>query len=118
MSAQWKRLPTSTESPPARAYHSLTYIGSRYLLFGGFDGKSTFGDIWWLVPEGTDLVSYISLIPCSFYIMAFYFTWMTFSIFGCTNLILLGFRSIVKGSAGVDIDLGFTSCTCLQKRLY
>ncbi|KAF3445193.1 hypothetical protein FNV43_RR14887 [Rhamnella rubrinervis] len=51
VSAQWKRLPTSSESPPARAYHSLTCIGSRYLLFGGFDGKSTFGDIWWLVPE-------------------------------------------------------------------
>ncbi|XP_048498961.1 protein GLUTELIN PRECURSOR ACCUMULATION 3 isoform X2 [Beta vulgaris subsp. vulgaris] len=51
VSVQWKRLPTSNECPPARAYHSLTLIGSRYLLFGGFDGKSTFGDFWWLVPE-------------------------------------------------------------------
>ncbi|XP_015901923.2 protein GLUTELIN PRECURSOR ACCUMULATION 3 [Ziziphus jujuba] len=51
VSAQWKRLPTSTELPPARAYHSLNCIGSRYLLFGGFDGKTTFGDLWWLVPE-------------------------------------------------------------------
>ncbi|XP_021731470.1 rab9 effector protein with kelch motifs-like [Chenopodium quinoa] len=51
VSVQWKQLPTSNECPPARAYHSMTLIGSRYLLFGGFDGKSTFGDIWWLVPE-------------------------------------------------------------------
>nr|XP_048328517.1 protein GLUTELIN PRECURSOR ACCUMULATION 3-like [Ziziphus jujuba var. spinosa] len=51
VSAQWKRLPTGTELPPARAYHSLNCIGSRYLLFGGFDGKTTFGDLWWLVPE-------------------------------------------------------------------
>lgn len=53
MSAQWKRLPIGNEPPPARAYHSMTCIGLRYLLFGGFDGKSTFGDLWWLVPEGT-----------------------------------------------------------------
>ncbi|KAK3034471.1 hypothetical protein RJ639_033327 [Escallonia herrerae] len=52
VSVQWKRLPTSNEPPPARAYHSMTFIGSRYLLFGGFDGKSTYGDLWWLVPEG------------------------------------------------------------------
>ncbi|CAM8961950.1 unnamed protein product [Rhodiola kirilowii] len=51
MSVQWKRLPISNEPPPARAYHSMTSIGSRYLLFGGFDGKSTFSDLWWLVPE-------------------------------------------------------------------
>ncbi|XP_031268720.1 protein GLUTELIN PRECURSOR ACCUMULATION 3 isoform X3 [Pistacia vera] len=51
VSAQWKRLPIANEPPPARAYHSMTLIGSRYLLFGGFDGKSTFGDMWWLVPE-------------------------------------------------------------------
>ncbi|XP_074292980.1 protein GLUTELIN PRECURSOR ACCUMULATION 3-like isoform X1 [Silene latifolia] len=50
-SVQWKQLPTTNDGPPVRAYHSLTLIGSRYLLFGGFDGKSTFGDIWWLVPE-------------------------------------------------------------------
>lgn len=54
MSAQWKRLPTGNEPPPARAYHSMTCIDSRYLLFGGFDGKSTFGELWWLVSEGTD----------------------------------------------------------------
>ncbi|XP_044512351.1 protein GLUTELIN PRECURSOR ACCUMULATION 3 [Mangifera indica] len=51
VSAQWKRLPIANEPPPPRAYHSMTLVGSRYLLFGGFDGKSTFGDIWWLVPE-------------------------------------------------------------------
>lgn len=51
LSAQWKRLPIGNEPPPARAYHSMTCLGSLYLLFGGFDGKSTFGDLWWLVPE-------------------------------------------------------------------
>ncbi|KAF5729427.1 hypothetical protein HS088_TW21G01592 [Tripterygium wilfordii] len=51
VSAQWKRLPTGNDPPPARAYHSMTCIGSRYLLFGGFDGQSTFSDLWWLVPE-------------------------------------------------------------------
>ncbi|CAN6286263.1 unnamed protein product [Urochloa humidicola] len=29
----------------------MNSIGSRFLLFGGFDGKNTFGDLWWLVPE-------------------------------------------------------------------
>lgn len=53
VSVQWKRLPTSNEPPAARAYHSMNCVGSRYLLFGGFDGKSTYGDLWWLVPEGT-----------------------------------------------------------------
>ncbi|KAJ8756312.1 hypothetical protein K2173_025124 [Erythroxylum novogranatense] len=56
VSAQWKRLPTGGDPPPARAYHSMTCVGSRYLLFGGFDGKSTFGDIWWLVAEGDPII--------------------------------------------------------------
>ncbi|GER51229.1 galactose oxidase/kelch repeat superfamily protein [Striga asiatica] len=47
----WKLLPTSNDPPAARAYHSMNSVGSRYLLFGGFDGKSTYGDLWWLVPE-------------------------------------------------------------------
>lgn len=51
ISVQWKRLSTYNDPPPPRAYHSMTCIGERYLLFGGFDGKITFGDIWWLVPE-------------------------------------------------------------------
>ncbi|XP_057734443.1 protein GLUTELIN PRECURSOR ACCUMULATION 3-like [Arachis stenosperma] len=52
VSAQWTRLPIGNEPPPTRAYHSMTVIGSRYLLTGGFDGKSTYGDPWWLVPKG------------------------------------------------------------------
>ena len=53
VTAQWKRLPISNdEPPPPRAYHTMTSIGARHLLIGGFDGKSTFGDLWWLVPEG------------------------------------------------------------------
>ncbi|XP_047336271.1 protein GLUTELIN PRECURSOR ACCUMULATION 3 [Impatiens glandulifera] len=51
VSVQWKRLSTNNEPPAARAYHTLTCIGSRYMLIGGFDGKTTFDDIWWLVPE-------------------------------------------------------------------
>ncbi|RAL51167.1 hypothetical protein DM860_005523 [Cuscuta australis] len=51
VSVQWRRLSTNNDPPDARAYHSMTSIGSRFLLFGGFDGKSTFGDLWWLVPE-------------------------------------------------------------------
>ena len=57
VSAQWKRLPIGNEPPAARAYHSLTSLGSCYLLFGGFDGKTTFGDLWWLVPEGRNMIS-------------------------------------------------------------
>lgn len=49
---QWKKLPVSNEPPPPRAYHTMTRIGPRFLLIGGYDGKSTFGDLWWLVSEG------------------------------------------------------------------
>lgn len=63
VSVQWKRLPTSNEPPPARAYHSMTCIGSRYLLFGGFDGKTTFGDLWWLVPEDDPIANRLSTSP-------------------------------------------------------
>lgn len=48
---QWKRLLLNSESPPPRAYHSMTRIGTQFLLIGGYDGKTTFGDFWWLVPE-------------------------------------------------------------------
>ncbi|PIN08711.1 hypothetical protein CDL12_18700 [Handroanthus impetiginosus] len=51
VSVQWKRMPISNDPPAARAYHSMNCVGSRCLLFGGFDGKSTYGDLWWLVPE-------------------------------------------------------------------
>jgi hypothetical protein len=51
-SVQWKRLVLNSESPPPRAYHSMTRVGNQFLLIGGYDGKSTFGDFWWLVSEG------------------------------------------------------------------
>ena len=57
---QWKRLIVSNEPPPARAYHSMTRIGPRFLLIGGYDGKSTFGDMWWLVSEGLFFLSQYS----------------------------------------------------------
>ncbi|KAF3626870.1 hypothetical protein FXO37_30181 [Capsicum annuum] len=63
VSVQWKRLPTTNEPPVARAYHSMTSIGSRYLLFGGFDGKSTYGDLWWLVPEDDPIAKRVTASP-------------------------------------------------------
>ena len=63
VTAQWKRLPISNdEPPPPRAYHTMTSIGARHLLIGGFDGKSTFGDLWWLVPEGIFLLFYTDVL--------------------------------------------------------
>ncbi|KAL6551901.1 hypothetical protein OROGR_008055 [Orobanche gracilis] len=61
VSVQWKRLPTSNDPPAARAYHSMNCVGSRYLLFGGFDGKSTYGDLWWLVPEDDPIAKWSSI---------------------------------------------------------
>ncbi|XP_072964441.1 protein GLUTELIN PRECURSOR ACCUMULATION 3 [Typha angustifolia] len=61
VSVQWKRLPTNNEPPSPRAYHSMNCIGARYLLFGGFDGKSTFGDLWWLVPEDDPIAKRLQL---------------------------------------------------------
>jgi hypothetical protein len=43
----------------------MTRIGSRFLLFGGYDGKSTFGDIWWLVPEDDPIAKRALLSPRS-----------------------------------------------------
>ncbi|XP_042462990.1 protein GLUTELIN PRECURSOR ACCUMULATION 3-like isoform X4 [Zingiber officinale] len=63
VSVQWKRLATSNDPPAPRAYHSMTSIGSRYLLFGGFDGKTTFGDIWWLVPEDDPIAKRLQSAP-------------------------------------------------------
>ncbi|CAH9065746.1 unnamed protein product [Cuscuta europaea] len=63
VSVQWRRLPTNHEPPDARAYHSMTSIGSRFLLFGGFDGKTTFGDLWWLVPEEDPIAKPVATSP-------------------------------------------------------
>lgn len=62
---QWKRLPVSNEPPPARAYHTMTRIGPRFLLMGGYDGKSTFGDMWWLVNEEDEIAKRAVLSPAS-----------------------------------------------------
>eukprot|EP00897_Mesotaenium_endlicherianum_P004828 jgi/Mesen1/4373/ME000221S03493 len=53
-SVQWGKmaLPSAGgETPAARAYHSMTRVGKRLLLLGGYDGKATFDDTWWLVPD-------------------------------------------------------------------
>ncbi|KAL9268723.1 GLUTELIN PRECURSOR ACCUMULATION 3-like protein [Drosera capensis] len=49
--AGWTQLKLPGQAPSARCGHSVTSAGHYYLLIGGFDGKSTFGDFWWLVPE-------------------------------------------------------------------
>ncbi|KAK4279551.1 hypothetical protein QN277_011316 [Acacia crassicarpa] len=41
----------------------MTVIGSRYMLFGGFDGKSTYGDIWWLVPQEDPITKRLAASP-------------------------------------------------------
>lgn len=52
---QWRSLQVGGRTCPApRAYHTLTRINHRYLCVGGFDGKSTFADTWWLLPAGRD----------------------------------------------------------------
>ncbi|XP_073123877.1 protein GLUTELIN PRECURSOR ACCUMULATION 3 [Henckelia pumila] len=63
VSVQWTRLPINNEPPAARAYHSMNSAGSRYLLFGGFDGKSTYGDLWWLVPEDDPIAKRLTTYP-------------------------------------------------------
>lgn len=63
VSATWKRLSVGNEPPPARAYHSMTAIGSRYLLIGGFDGKSTYGEPWWLVPQDDPIANRLTASP-------------------------------------------------------
>lgn len=62
---QWKKLPVSNEPPPPRAYHTMTRIGPRFLLIGGYDGKSTFGDMWWLVSEDDPISKKAVLSPAS-----------------------------------------------------
>ncbi|KOM35657.1 hypothetical protein LR48_Vigan02g180700 [Vigna angularis] len=63
VSAQWKRLSIGSEPPPARAYHSMSVVGSRYLLIGGFDGKTTYGDPWWLVPQEDPIANRLTASP-------------------------------------------------------
>ena len=47
--AQIERETTELKSPPPRAYHSLTLVpDGTLLMFGGFNGKVTFGDLWTL----------------------------------------------------------------------
>ena len=52
-SVKWTRPNVSgTSGPTARAYHTMTTVGSQILIFGGYNGKVTFGDAWWLLPDG------------------------------------------------------------------
>lgn len=72
--AHWKKMPVSNEPPPPRAYHTMTRIGSRFLLIGGYDGKSTFSDMWWLVSEGL-----FSLLSSAFGILTWNFESSSFN---------------------------------------
>lgn len=53
---QWAKVGIrGAASPPPRAYHTMTRVGRRLLLIGGFDGAATLGDLWWLVLEDDPL---------------------------------------------------------------
>lgn len=43
----------------------MTRIGSRFLLIGGYDGKSTFSDMWWLVSEEDPIAKRAVLSPAN-----------------------------------------------------
>jgi hypothetical protein len=54
---RWRRLaPAPAVAPPAggavspapRAFHTMTRVGDRVLLFGGFTGAEALNDTWWL----------------------------------------------------------------------
>lgn len=48
-SVRWVKVPALGEEPSERAFHSLTLMGrNKLLLFGGYNGKSTYGDMWYL----------------------------------------------------------------------
>lgn len=39
---------SGTASPAARAYHASASVGGRVLICGGYDGKASLDDCWWL----------------------------------------------------------------------
>mmetsp|Transcript_5925 Transcript_5925/g.21224 ORF Transcript_5925/g.21224 Transcript_5925/m.21224 type:complete len:537 (-) Transcript_5925:45-1655(-) len=48
-SVRWVRSRGEGEEPSERAFHSLTMVAKgTLLLFGGYNGKSTYGDLWYL----------------------------------------------------------------------
>ena len=48
-SVRWVKANGISEEPSERAFHSLTLVGSdKLLMFGGYNGKSTYGDMWFL----------------------------------------------------------------------
>lgn len=48
----WSRLPSSSAPPSPRFGHSLTAVGGRLVVFGGWDGHRANGEIW-VFDEGT-----------------------------------------------------------------
>ncbi|CAN6825085.1 unnamed protein product [Brassica oleracea] len=103
VTAQWKRLPISNdEPPPPRAYHTMTSIGARHLLIGGFDGKSTFGDLWWLVPEGIKqlfVLMFYSNLAISYNLGAaysFFFSLSTVVFSSCRDCVILVLKMLLN----------------------
>ncbi len=49
-SVRWVKTPGLGDNEPSeRSFHTLTLVGKdRLLLFGGYNGKSTYGDMWYL----------------------------------------------------------------------
>ena len=61
-SVRWVRLPSLGEEPSERAFHSLTLVGrNKLLLFGGYNGKSTYGDMWYLELTEDELVPSVAV---------------------------------------------------------
>eukprot|EP00899_Mesostigma_viride_P008972 jgi/Mesvir1/18076/Mv09382-RA.2 len=60
-SVTWNKLVPDGGPPAPRAYHTMAAITCppvvlpRLLLFGGFDGKTSFGDAWWLLADDDPL---------------------------------------------------------------
>eukprot|EP00753_Platysulcus_tardus_P016605 PLAT5888.1.p1 GENE.PLAT5888.1~~PLAT5888.1.p1 ORF type:complete len:509 (-),score=219.31 PLAT5888.1:108-1634(-) len=43
---RWRRVQVSTVGPPPRFNHSELLVGSKIVIFGGWDGRSAFNDFW------------------------------------------------------------------------
>lgn len=63
---RWRRLaPAAAVAPPAggavspapRAFHTMTRVGDRLLLFGGFTGAEALNDTWWLHLDDDEVVT-------------------------------------------------------------
>lgn len=60
-SVKWMKTDVISDEPPERSFHSMLHIkGNTLLMFGGYNGKSTFGDIWFLDLGATSITKTIT----------------------------------------------------------